>query len=91
MTDGERDKRYFFVFLLCSLWWATLSASNCTFVDGPFAFVRGCDNYGIEWNSFMAPTGMFVVIAMPVTILYFILRTISVLFSSIRKLIIRNK
>ena len=79
LAMSNRDIRYGFVLLLCIFWFLVLNLSNCEWVDSPFGFVRGCNNYGISWNKFMAPTGMFVVLALPISFLYFILRAPEVL------------
>lgn len=63
------------------LYFAVLFASGCQLVDSPLAFVHGCKNYGIDWNSFMAPVGMFVVLLVPLTIVYWIARFFQGFFS----------
>ena len=52
------------------LWWWALVYSGCELLDSPFGFVRGCYNYGINWNSFMAPVGFFVIILTPFSLFY---------------------
>ncbi len=56
--------KYHLVFIVLSfisvVYWLVIIYSGCDFQDGPFTFVRGCYNYGIDWNKFMAPIGMVV-------------------------------
>lgn len=75
-----RDKLWFFWFLFCVLYFSVLFASGCHWNNGPLAFVRGCKNYGIDWNAFMAPIGAVVVLLVPLTIVYWIWRGFEVLF-----------
>lgn len=56
----RRDLIWLAVLLLCALYACVLRLSGCKVADGPFAFVRGCHNGGIDWNAFMAPIGMVV-------------------------------
>ena len=79
-----RDKIWALVALLSVLYFAVLSFSNCPWVDGPFAFVRGCKNYGIDWNSFMAPIGFFILcFAAPLSLVYWFLRIFQIGFRSL--------
>ncbi|MEZ8132022.1 hypothetical protein [Enterovibrio norvegicus] len=75
-----RDKIYVLIALICWLWFAVVSASGCEMLDSPFGFVSGCYNYGIPWNSFIAPTGMLVFLAVPLCILYFMYRVTQLIF-----------
>jgi hypothetical protein len=84
---SQRDKRYFFAFLLFVFWFVLLQASGCDWVDGPLAFVRGCQNFGINWNSIIAPLGFVAIICLPVSILYFILRFCGVIKDIIMRII----
>ena len=79
-----RDKIWALVALRSVLYFAVLSFSNCPWVDGPFAFVRGCKNYGIDWNSFMAPIGFFILcFAAPLSLVYWFLRIFQIGFRSL--------
>ena len=80
----KRDKRYILAFLLAVGWFTLLRVSGCELLDSPLGFVKGCYNYGINWNSFMAPTGFFAVMALPFCILFFISRLTRVIISSIK-------
>ena len=74
---SRRDKLWFLMVLLCILYFIVLSLSECSWVDGPFAFVRGCQNYGIDWNAFMAPIGLFIIVfAIPFSSVYWLLRIV---------------
>ena len=83
---SSRDKLWLFWALVCVLYFSVLSASNCNWNNAPLAFVRGCKNYGIDWNAFMAPIGAVVVLLLPLTLLYWVLRAFQVLLSKIRQL-----
>lgn len=78
----KRDKFYILLALLCWLWFALISASGCEFLDSPFGFVGGCYNYGVNWNAVIAPTGVLVLFAIPVCVLYFTFRFIRISFGS---------
>ncbi len=81
---SNRDKVWALMVLLCTLYFIVLSLSDCPWVDGPFAFVRGCQNYGIDWNAFMAPIGFFIIVfAVPFSVVYWILRILQIGYSSI--------
>ena len=69
-----RDQIYFLWLLLAILYGLVLRSSHCQMVDSPLAFVRGCHNFGIDWNSFMAPVGLVVGLTLPLAIVYFLLR-----------------
>jgi hypothetical protein len=78
---SARDKVYFLLFLSGILYFSILAASGCRWVDGPFAFVRGCYNYGIDWNSFMAPVGFVVICGtFPLSIVYWLLKLLKTIF-----------
>ncbi len=77
---AHRDKIWLGVFLANILYVAVLAVSRCQWVDGPFAFVRGCHNYGVDWNSFMAPLGFVFILALPLSLAYWLRRGIQVLF-----------
>lgn len=64
-----------------------LHLSKCKWVNGPFAFFHGCYNGGIDWNSFMAPIDMVVVLALPLSIVYWILRCLQVNYRLLLRLI----
>ncbi len=87
----KRDKFYVLLALLCWLWFAVISASGCEFLDSPFGFVGGCYNYGVNWNAIIAPTGVFVLFAMPACVLYFIFRILKVVFVAFVSLFKRLK
>ena len=84
---SARDKLWFFWALVCVLYFSVLSASNCHWNNAPLAFVHGCKNYGIDWNAFMAPIGAVVVLLMPLTAIYWVLRAFQVLLSRIRQFV----
>ena len=76
---SRRDLAWAAVLLLCVLYFYVLHLSRCPWVDGPFAFVRGCHNGGIDWNAFMAPIGMVVMFALPMSVVYWVLRGLQIL------------
>lgn len=70
--------------LLSIIYFIVLSLSECPWVDGPFAFVRGCQNFGIDWNAFMAPIGLFIIVfACPFSLVYWLLRILQLGYRSI--------
>lgn len=81
----RRDLAWAAVLLLCVLYFYVLHLSRCPWVDGPFAFVRGCHNNGIDWNAFMAPIGMVVMLAMPMAVVYWVRRVLQFLYRGIRR------
>ena len=83
----KRDLRYILVLLFCILWFFVLNASGCEFRDSPVVFVKGCNNYGIDWNTIIAPTGVIAIIALPASLLYFFLRIFTVFLETAAKLI----
>ena len=83
---SSRDKLWLFWALVCILYFSVLLASNCNWNNAPLAFVRGCKNYGIDWNAFMAPIGAVVVLLLPLTLLYWVLRAFQALLSKVRHL-----
>ena len=76
--EYKRDLCYLLAFLICLLWYYIFYISGCDWVRGPLHFVQGCYNYNIDWNSFIAPTGIIVMFVIPVILLYFIIRIIHV-------------
>ena len=76
---STRDKAFLFVFLLSVFWFCLLRLSGCQIVDSPFGFVSGCDNYGVDWNLYLAPSGMIVLFALPVSALYLMMQAPRVL------------
>ena len=81
---SKRDKLWFLMVLLCILYFMVFSLSECLWVDGPFAFVRGCQNFGIDWNAFMAPIGFFIIVfAIPFSSVYWLLRILQLGYRSI--------
>jgi hypothetical protein len=78
-----RDKVWGVLTILCVLYFVVLEISGCKFNDGPFSFVRGCQNYGIDWNSFMAPIGFFIIILFPLFSVYWLLRVIQIVIKFI--------
>lgn len=84
---SKRDLRYALVLLLSILWFFILDASECEFRDSPLGFVKGCFNYSVEWNIVLAPTGVIVIIALPVSLLYFCLRMFFLFLDMAAKLI----
>jgi hypothetical protein len=76
----SRDKYYVLTALICWFWFAVLYASGCQFLDSPFGFVSDCYNYGINWNAFIVPSGVLVLIATPVCFLYYLLRVLQIFF-----------
>lgn len=78
----RRDLAWAAVLLSCALYFYVLHLSRCPWVDGPFAFVRGCHNGGIDWNAFMAPIGMVVMFALPLAVVYWMLRVLQMIYRS---------
>lgn len=82
----RRDLAWAAVLLLCVLYFYVLHLSRCPWVDGPFAFVRGCHNGGIDWNAFMAPIGMVVMFALPMAVVYWMWRGLQMIYRSFLRL-----
>nr|WP_086937394.1 hypothetical protein [Thaumasiovibrio occultus] len=68
-----------------------INYSECELIDSPFGFVKGCTNFGINWNAFMAPTGSVLFIALPFSIIYFIGRALRLVASLLRYLVRKIK
>ncbi len=71
---SKEDQYWLLTLLLVVLYFAVLALSGCEFLDAPFGFVRGCFNYGIDWNAFMAPLGMVMLVALPCSLIYWLSR-----------------
>lgn len=80
---NRRDGFFSLLLLFCLGWFVVLWLSGCQWVDGPMAFVRGCYHYGVNWNSVMAPTGMVVILALPISLVYWFWRLLEWLFNKI--------
>lgn len=76
IIDSKRDKTWAVVLLLCIVYFGALKYSKCPLVDSPFAFVRGCKNDGIDWNSFMQPIGLVILPATFFSLVYWSLRIV---------------
>lgn len=88
---SNRDKRYLLALLFAVLWYVVSLASGCKSVDAPFRFFSGCYNYGIDWNAFMAPIGLFAIAAFPISIVYFLMRLVEISFGMIKNVIRKEK
>ncbi len=72
---SRRDWIWLLMVALNAAYFALLAFSGCAWQPGPFAFVEGCFNHGIDWNSFMAPLGLVVICLLtPLTLVYWLLR-----------------
>ena len=72
---SRRDWIWLLMVALSAAYFVLLALSGCTWQPGPLAFVHGCFNYGIDWNSFMAPLGLVVICVLtPLTLVYWLLR-----------------
>lgn len=86
---SARDIVWLMVFLGCVLYFLVIDLSGCQWDRGPFHFVRGCHNYGIDWNSFMAPIGFVVILALPCSIVYWLMRAFQAAFHLARYILRR--
>ena len=72
---SRADTLWLLASLLCALYFAVLALSGCAWQAGPFAFVSGCFNHGIDWNRFMAPLGAVVLCLLtPLAVVYWLMR-----------------
>ena len=74
MSQYKKDIGYLCALLLFPIWLLLFEVSNCELIDGPFAFVRGCNNYGIDWDLILARLGIVAPFLSLVSILYFLIR-----------------
>ena len=74
MSQSKKDILYLCALWLFPVWLLLLELSQCEWVDSPFAFVHGCNNYGIDWNKIIAPLGIIGPFMFAVSILYFFIR-----------------
>jgi len=82
---NRQDKIYIILTIFIVLYSFVLHYSKCEIADGPFAFVRGCYNDGIDWNSFMAPIGFLVICILPFTFFYWIIRFFGIATTMIKQ------
>ena len=82
--------KYIVVIALCSLWLLIFKLSGCELLDSPFGFVSGCKNYGVNWNSFLAPSGFLLISIAPLAVIHFLVTVIGALIRRI-KLAIKNQ
>ncbi len=83
------DKTWGLIFLLVLLYFLVIRASGCAISESPLGFVQGCHNHGIDWNAFMAPVGLVVVILLPLSAAYWLLRIVHTMLKTGAYLIAR--
>ena len=83
--------KYLVVIVLCSIWLLIFKISGCELLDSPFGFVSGCMNHGVNWNSFLAPSGFLLMIVAPMSVIHFVATAISALIGYIKSIIKRRK
>lgn len=66
-------------------------ALGCELLDSPFGFVSGCKNHGVNWNSFLAPSGFILLIIIPMALIHFVATVIGVLIRHIKSIIKKQK
>lgn len=72
---SRRDWIWLLMAALVAAYFVLLALSGCAWQPGPLAFVHGCFNHGIDWNSFMAPLGLVVICLLaPLALVYWLLR-----------------
>ena len=81
--------KYVVVIALCSLWLLIYKLSGCELLDSPFGFVSGSKNYGVNWNSFLAPSGFLLISVPPLAVIHFLVTVIDALIRHI-KLVIKK-
>ena len=83
--------KYAIVIISCSIWLLIFKISGCELLDSPFGFVSGCKNHGVNWNSFLAPSGFILLIIMPMALIHLLMTVIGVLISYIKFIIKKQK
>ena len=62
-----------------------LKGSGCPLQSGPLAFVNGCQNFGIDWNRFMAPLGLPVILLLPLACGYALWRLGALIWNALTR------
>ena len=83
--------KYVIVIISCSIWLLIFKLSGCELLDSPFGFVSGCKNHGVNWNSFLAPSGFILLIIIPMALIHFVATVIGVLIRHIKSIIKKQK
>ena len=83
--------KYAIVIISCSIWLLIFKTSGCELLDSPFGFVSGCKNHGVNWNSFLAPSGFILLIIIPMALIHFVATVIGVLIRHIKSIIKKQK
>lgn len=84
----RRDLAWAVVLLLCVLYVWVLPWSGCHVADIPFAPVPGCRIGGIDWSVFAASIGMVVMFALPLAVVYWMLRGLQTIYRSFLRLMV---
>lgn len=82
---SRKDGFYLLLFCFFLIWVALVKFSGCAWNNAPLAFVRGCTNHGFEWNTIIAPMGMIAILALPISLLYWLCRLIEVLYRGLMR------